>query len=731
MTTRYRTLLTERSLSLGCMIWLAMGVIGGAHSSVHAQQSTGGITCSMEGYIGNQLYSEGYTSDVRAIGETVFSIHFDMATDQSMFVATDFSDPGNPVALGTLVISSEHWNFELGAGLAILALDENGILIIDVSDPADMHVVGMLATSDRVIEICVQDQIAYIIDETDGTLAVDISDPGDPVVLDSFVTFGDQSRLAARDSRLYVSLDTEQLIVVDTSDPTDMREIRRDAYDLLGAASVHIDGDLLVLVGLSRMQMYDLDSGDGELVDLGVVPIYELSEGFPYSFRTSISFQDQHLVMLDEYGCAYRYSFEEPANPVMVGQLCSTGSYASRVAVLDSGIAVVAGSEVGIEILDMPNANTVLPFDEEWRLDSHTEDFAVFQESQPAYDNGLLYVPYYAEDFIGDRKQGIMVIDIQDPSSPEIVSRYSTGPNFVQDIAVRDGIVYLSVQSVGIDIVDMTTPADPRLILSYQVFPDVEKIKIDGDLLWMTVNGDDDALLDISDPKRIDFLSYFPQMSEAYELSTTFSAGLLFVSNIADVDDESVPMVSTIDLSDPIRPVQIDYPTPVEFDTILVEDGVLYGINYDSQTMYCSPIDDLTNYGSVSINGIEFPLSVIDGYAYLHVWDAHLNVIDVNDPYNPALVGKQPLQVYPYSIVGHDQGAFVISEQWLMNINTDTDCGECRADFTGDYVLNFHDIASFLASYRAGDPAADFNENGTLNFLDISAFLSAFTAGCP
>ena len=56
---------------------------------------------------------------------------------------------------------------------------------------------------------------------------------------------------------------------------------------------------------------------------------------------------------------------------------------------------------------------------------------------------------------------------------------------------------------------------------------------------------------------------------------------------------------------------------------------------------------------------------------------------------------------------------------------------DCIADFTGEGVLNFFDVAAFLQAFSMGDPLADLTDDGIYNFFDVSAFLIAFSAGCP
>lgn len=54
----------------------------------------------------------------------------------------------------------------------------------------------------------------------------------------------------------------------------------------------------------------------------------------------------------------------------------------------------------------------------------------------------------------------------------------------------------------------------------------------------------------------------------------------------------------------------------------------------------------------------------------------------------------------------------------------------CAADINGDGVLNFFDVAEFMALFLEQHPAADFNGDGAFDFFDIALFLGAFQAGC-
>lgn len=56
---------------------------------------------------------------------------------------------------------------------------------------------------------------------------------------------------------------------------------------------------------------------------------------------------------------------------------------------------------------------------------------------------------------------------------------------------------------------------------------------------------------------------------------------------------------------------------------------------------------------------------------------------------------------------------------------------ECPVDLVPDGVLNFFDVAAFIAFFLEGNPVADFNQDGVFDFFDVAAFVVEFGRGCP
>ncbi len=55
----------------------------------------------------------------------------------------------------------------------------------------------------------------------------------------------------------------------------------------------------------------------------------------------------------------------------------------------------------------------------------------------------------------------------------------------------------------------------------------------------------------------------------------------------------------------------------------------------------------------------------------------------------------------------------------------------CGGDFSGDGLMNFFDVSSFLSLYLGNHPQADLSGDGALSFFDVSAFLLLYQSGCP
>jgi hypothetical protein len=70
---------------------------------------------------------------------------------------------------------------------------------------------------------------------------------------------------------------------------------------------------------------------------------------------------------------------------------------------------------------------------------------------------------------------------------------------------------------------------------------------------------------------------------------------------------------------------------------------------------------------------------------------------------------------------------------WMIRAEGTIPVAPCVPDLAAPFgVLNFFDLAEYLARYNAGDASADLAAPfGVINFFDLAAYLDLFNAGCP
>ena len=78
--------------------------------------------------------------------------------------------------------------------------------------------------------------------------------------------------------------------------------------------------------------------------------------------------------------------------------------------------------------------------------------------------------------------QGLTVFDISKPANPTVIGTASTGLNFVDQLAVSNGLAFLSLSGGGLRVIDATRPRAPLLRGSYPRYP--FDIQVVGDMIY-------------------------------------------------------------------------------------------------------------------------------------------------------------------------------------------------------------------------------------------------------
>jgi hypothetical protein len=179
----------------------------------------------------------------------------------------DVTNPHEPLALGSVDISTPALDVELDAGFAYVAADRGGLQVFDVMTPSAPTAAGNLALPGSTAKVAVVDGIAYAMDrgirsESGVALRVlDVSEPSAPTKLGA-IELSDSRHVCSAAGMAVVGklvyVTCGNLSVVDVSDPA-QPELIYSAPAAGFASSIDVEGDLAYMVRDSdSLEMFDV-----------------------------------------------------------------------------------------------------------------------------------------------------------------------------------------------------------------------------------------------------------------------------------------------------------------------------------------------------------------------------------------------------------------------------------------------------------------------------------------
>jgi len=220
----------------------------------------------------------------------------------------------------------------------------------------------------------------------------------------------------------------------------------------------------------------------------------------------------------------------DPENPSSLSSYTSPAM--TNDLVIRDGLAYVACWWDGVRILDFKNPTNL-------HLISHTMgwtssgsvpgvDYCFAQAVD--VDGDYLYIVDY-KPFSNQDTYGLYIIDISNPSAPNLVNRFQNITSSPKDVKVRDGIVYIADENGGVEVVDVTDPLEPS-VLGYVDLIDVSTgIALEGDFAYVSeyiLGGL--QVVDISNPARPTLAGYY-QPSGCFALGVESQNGYVYIAD--------------------------------------------------------------------------------------------------------------------------------------------------------------------------------------------------------
>jgi 6-phosphogluconolactonase (cycloisomerase 2 family) len=216
---------------------------------------------------------------------------------------------------------------------------------------------------------------------------------------------------------------------------------------------------------------------------------------------------------------------------------------------------------------------------------------------------GVDVVGNYA--YIADGTNGLVILDITDPTNPTLVGSLDTAGNAYKVRVVGD-YAYVADGNSSTDgdfkVIDITNPASPTLVDDI-VLHDVSDVRIAGNYAYLANWSTGLAVIDVSDPANI---------TEVASVDTDGAVVGIFVKdNYVYAGDGSMGM-KIFDVTDPTNPTLV---------------GTFATINYTRT------------------------INVIGNTAYL-ASGSHVEIVDVTNKTNPSLLGSYETTAWSVNAVG-------------------------------------------------------------------------------
>ncbi|MEO0122595.1 MAG: T9SS type A sorting domain-containing protein [candidate division WOR-3 bacterium] len=288
--------------------------------------------------------------------------------------------------------------------------------------------------------------------------------------------------------------------------------------------------------------------------------------------------------------------------------------------------------------------------------------------------------------YVADAESGLIIIDISDLTSPQIISNFYIPPPGGVDVVVSDTIAYVAGDEVW--IINISNPYQPALISiwnPHNLLEAVTQIDKEGNFLYVTETGISVCgfwIIDVSNPSnpisadsiRVGWARYIDASGQyAYctagvglmilNISNPYNSYPIVTLNIGE-DGQGLcsagnyvyvaAMDSTliVDASNPANPTIIGVYSHFKNCPRYIVVANNYGyVSMGVDGLRIIDISDpyhLTEIGYCDTPGAAAGIALSDSYAYIADGDSGLRVIDITNPYSPYEIGNLILPNYSF-----------------------------------------------------------------------------------
>ena len=475
----------------------------------------------------------------------------------------DVSDPDNPKLVGAVGIDAYDLIL-VGDYLYVTRNSLWSLHVLDISTPT--MPVEVISLSTRMAEMCTSGGYLYGGTPWDsradhGVSVIDVSSPGSPVEVGFIeIPYGIR-KIGVSGQTLGVGIDFG-VLVLEFEDPT-IATIR-GVVGLLYPWSVEIQ-DSRLYVGGRKLHTIDISNPSSP----------------PFESLTPVPGRLLDLVIRDDYAYladrdnGVRVVQVEPAtDPMLVETIPGA---ATDVALEGSLLCYLDGPM--FQVLDVSSPGSPV---------------SVGSMTLPATTSSLVLKGSIA--YVGDQESGFHVVDLGDPTAPQVVGSLDLGSEPLYGMALMGNYVLVAASESGLQIIDVSNPAAPVIAGSLAQKFSVS-VALSGSYAFVANGSYEMSIVDVSDPAAPQVVGTFEEHERIADM--TVAGSVLYASS-------GTFGLIVLDISNPVSPVRV---------------GSVFAM-FDGEPEYTGPLDGRRIHG-VYVSG---------DYVYIATSEAGLGIASRHCP---------------------------------------------------------------------------------------------------
>lgn len=517
--------------------------------------------------------------------------------------------------------------------------------------------------------------------------AVDVSDPASPILVGRLVLPGTITSIAARGSRLYVWTGTRSLRIIDVRAPESPRQV-----GWIDLKDLNIQFPVIRLAGrhafVSSCALFGTPSGV-RVIDVGdpTAPVEVARYDGDY-LNIAISGDTLYALRPEPEG-GWQVDFvdvSDPMDPTALGShRLPAGGWARDVTADGSFVYVLSGA--GLQVIDVSDPAAPIEVGSidiptwVWNIEyfnghvfahasTHFEIIDVRDPYNPVR-SGICETPWTYEfsemafsagrAYISHSYQGIVIVDVSDPSDPSMIGQLVEGSG--ADVAAA-GYYGFQLQEqalppssfVRMSITVLRSPNGCTEAGRYETGPRGHaQFTVSGNFAFIIFSSGELAVVDISDPSAPHEINIIETTSGLRDIAIADGYAYLAV----DRHGQNCSGLQILDLSDPTRP-EVVGGDPHEYFEIcdlqgpksIAVSGSHAFLGAASALVVIDISDPTAPYEVARMATRADAIAIQRPYAYVAAGEHGLLIFDMRVPTAPQLVGTLGLPAAPW---GQDQ----------------------------------------------------------------------------